>query len=150
MKVPLKNISLLVLPPLLFYLCAFFFVQEDVLKDNEVELSKKLDKEKSGLPSLLLSYPKINLQWRASYTRDPFFGSEESIFILQSSDPWKDLERYYLKSIKTLNWQLIQHLHKNGTCLLIAESPFQNLLTFVISASKVSSVKIYTRLSTLY
>ena len=171
MRIHFKSIFLFGFLPLAFYLGSFFWAEEDrlVLGDDRVQLSPKFNKESAALPAKLFSYPKLNLQWSASYTRNPFFGSEESVFILQGpvSSSWKSLESHYLRAINSLNWQLIQHLHKKGQCLLIAESPFQRLFTFLISpidtrdtnangAAKPNTkekpifVKIYSRLAAVY
>ena len=152
--------------PLIFYISSLFFSEEGSLRlgASGTQLNKSLNDDIHVIPSPFLSHPKLKAKWTASYTKDPFFGNEEEALVFvgdaSSSPSWKDLEKHYLRSIRALKWQLIQHLHKNDTCLMIAESPFQRLLTLLISpiereTEKKESprpllVKMYTRIADLY
>ena len=95
-------------------------------------------------------YPNAKLQWLSFYEGSPFLHKNTSILIAESIDLPSTIERYYLKEISRLGWQVIQYQKTSSKILVMAESPSRLLLTVIVENHHPTKIKLYIKPVSLY
>ena len=125
-------------------LTAYYFSQPNHLRFASIHLIKNPKKLRYLIPTEMY-YPRASLQWVSFYEADPFFSRNSSILVAESSDSQTIIEKYYLREISKLGWQIIQHQRKTDKMLLMAESPSHLLLTIILEDDQPTVIKLYAK-----
>ncbi len=98
---------------------------------NDIELKSSPQTLPDEVPALFL-YPGASPVFSGTLEGGGFMLFTEGAVVLSTEADLQGVESYYLKELNRNGWSIIQSNRKEGEVLIMAESPFQKLITIIL------------------
>ncbi len=134
----------------LFLFLALFqtsiFGESQKYRFNGVELRFNSASFPEELTSIFY-YPESSVDIIGIAGSQKFLSPAEGAILLSTDDTIDKVEAFYIEQINKYGWRVIQSQNGDSSKLIMAESPFMNIVTLILQDSKPTRVKVYFKRS---
>lgn len=119
---------------------------EKTLRTGAFEIRENPASAPRELPTLFVykgSTPKL------AVLRDPgsYFSSPEGMTLFHTKDSVEVVSEFYRKNVEKEGWSIIQSQSSPDSSFIMAESPYQKLVTVIVRQGDPTEIKIYVKQS---
>ena len=112
---------------------------QETLQFGNFTLIENPEEFPEGLPELF-RYPRATMSLIGMYDAGNFLTAQEGVVLFETTDTRDAVESYYTGAFRKRGWKVIQSVNKPGERLIMAESPFQKLVTVILRGN---TIKLY-------